>query len=429
MSTEILGIPTPAGGVIHAGVYSDPALFEREQALLFRRTWLYVGHDSQAPKAGDFYTTTLAGEPVIAIRGEDGRMRVFFNRCPHRGAILSRHACGHAQRVVCGYHGWTFLPSGALDSIPWQEGYDGTPVVNDPAAFGLPPVPRCDSYRGFLFASLAESGQGLVDYLGPGAINLDNLVERSPIGEIEVAFGVFRMVQRNNWKVYLENLHDGVHAVPTHQSSIEPAKHAMEQARSEWTAMRAEIVAANSQPPRAMANVAVNCYANGHSDMSAFRKTRPQTPGQIEYEALLAERVGRDGVERILGIDRNNAVFYPGLTVQPNYMQLRIIVPLSVDRTRVDIYSFRLKGAPDWINNRILAFANTIHSPASLVRADDLENFERIQDGYAARTAPWVSAHRDLAREGDEPVGPSNAMSERYVRNQFAAWTQYMSAP
>jgi 2-chlorobenzoate 1,2-dioxygenase len=108
-------------------------------------------------------------------------------------------------------------------------------------------------------------------------------------------------------------------------------------------------------------------------------------------------------------------------------MQLRTVVPLSVDRTRIEIYSFRLKGAPDWVNNRILAFANTIHSPASLVRADDLENFERIQDGYQARSAPWVSAHRELAKEAD-PVGPSHAMSERYVRNQFAAWTAYMGA-
>src|SRR5690606_9667866 len=115
-----------------------------------------------------------------------------------------------------------------------------------------------------------------------------------------------------------------------------------------------------------------------------------------------------------------NAIIYPSFSVQPVWQQLRLIVPLDVNTTRVDVWTFRLKGAPDWINDRIHAYGNTIHTPASLVRADDLENFERVQLGLRAESVPWVSAHREIGNEPG-PHGASSAMSERYVRNQFDA--------
>ena len=159
--------------------------------------------------------------------------------------------------------------------------------------------------------------------------------------------------------------------------------------------------------------------------MLGFRKTRTDTPEQREYEDALAARVGRDGVERILGMDRHNAIVYPSLAVQPNWAQLRVTVPISVNETRVDCWAFRLKGASDWMNKRILTFNNTVHTPASLIRADDLENYDRIQMGLAAEKVRWLSAHREIAKEPD-PLGDSSAMSERSIRNQFQTWIEYM---
>lgn len=414
-----------SAGNIHRDAYADQDIFEKEKERLFRRTWLYAGHESQLKNAGDFISTVVADEPVLLTRGDDGQVRAFFNRCPHRGAVISRKPCGHTKRLQCAYHGWSFNFDGSLDAIPLMKGYEGSEVLSNRDKFGLTPVPRFGSYKGFLFISLAADGPDLETFLGPVALNLTNMVERSPLGEIEVWGGVFRMIKRNNWKVYLENLHDGAHAMPTHSSSIRAAQTLIDQDHSEWTKLQAYIVAANSQSPSHMEQIAVNCYANGHSEMMAFRKTRPDTPEQKEYEELLARRVGRDGVEEILGVDRTNAIIYPALSVQPNWMQLRVIVPLAVNMTRVDVWTFRLRGAPEWINRRIQTFSNTIHTPASLVRADDLENFERVQIGLSARSVPWVSAHREIANE-PEPCGKSSAMSERYVRNQFAAWSEYM---
>ncbi len=127
----------------------------------------------------------------------------------------------------------------------------------------------------------------------------------------------------------------------------------------------------------------------------------------------------------MLHTDRHIALFYPNLSVTPNWMQLRVITPIAVNQTRVDTHSFRLVGASDAVNRRIISFANAVNSPTSLIRADDLENFERIESGLRVQERRWVSAHREQSKE-EQPVGPSHAMSERYVRNQFHAWKNYM---
>lgn len=408
--------------------YTDPAIFEIERERLFARAWLFVGHDSQIKAPGDFIAATVAGRPVIVVRQADGGIRAFLNRCPHRGAVLVNLRQGHVRNFQCPYHGWSFRPDGAFHGMPALDDYAGTEMACAGAHRDLTALPGVAAYRGFIFARLAAEGPGLVEFLGPVAQTLDNMVERSPDGELEVFGGMFRMVQRNNWKVYFENFHDGPHALPTHKASIDPAKRAIAEAASPWSRFQAEVVAGNSQPPDAMAALTVNTYPRGHSDMMQFRRNRPASPEQAEYEAALAKRVGHDGVERILSVQTHNAVVYPGMSMQPGFMQVRAIVPLAADRTRIDVWLMRLKGAPDWINTRTIAFANTIHSPASLVRADDLENYDRVQRGLTEGGAFALSMHRGAAGE-NATLGTSTPMSERYIRNQFAAWRDYMGTP
>lgn len=436
--TEIAGLPPSRAAAdtarpgdlvqssrAHRDVYTDRTIFAREQERIFGRAWIYACHESQIRNSGDFVAVTIAGRPVVVVRSEDGGIKALQNRCAHRGALVANTPAGNVKRFVCSYHGWIYRLDGALEGVPLREDYANSGFERDCDGGRMTPLPRVASYRGFVFTSLAAAGPDLPEFLGAAAANLDNMIERAPAGEIEIAGGSFRTLQRSNWKIYLENLHDGLHALPTHRSSIKPARKAAAEAQSERTRLQAEIVAANGLPPRAMAKLRVNCYARGHSDMSAFRVSRAAHPDHRAYEAALAARVGADGVERILGLDRQNALIYPSLTVQTSYMQLRAVVPLAVDLTRVDVWLFRLKGAPDWMNERIVAYANVIHSPASSVRADDLENYERVHAGLASGDAAWVSQHRRLAAEPGT-TGASSAMSERFIRNQLAAWRAYM---
>ncbi len=53
---------------------------------IFGRAWIYVGHDSQVAKPGDYIATTIGRQPIVMSRHRDGAVHVLFNRCGHRGA-------------------------------------------------------------------------------------------------------------------------------------------------------------------------------------------------------------------------------------------------------------------------------------------------------------------------------------------------------
>jgi phenylpropionate dioxygenase-like ring-hydroxylating dioxygenase large terminal subunit len=408
---------------VHRRVYTDPAIFELEMRRIFGRAWLYVGHESQVPAPGDFVTTTLARQPVVMVRQPEGGIRVLFNRCAHRGAIVAAERSGRADRFRCAYHGWTYRLDGALRSIPRAQDYAGTGFERGDSA--MTPLPRVAAYRGFVFASLAAEGPGLDDFLGRAAANLDNMVERAPAGVLEIAGGCFQTLQRNNWKIYLENLHDGAHATIVHQSSFDAAGRAAAAAPDALTRFRADVVAANSQNYEQMEALEVAAYANGHSDMKGFRREASPEPEYRDYVAGLEARLGAARAAEVLGTQRHNAMFYPGMSVHPAFMQLRAILPLAVDLTRVDIWVLRMKGAPAWMHRRNVAFANTVHSPSSVVKADDLEAYARVQQGVGSSGGDWASFHRGAgAGQGDEA---SNALSEAFIRNQYRAWRDYMA--
>jgi phenylpropionate dioxygenase-like ring-hydroxylating dioxygenase large terminal subunit len=107
---------------IHASLYTDPRIFDDELERIFRRGWVFVGHDSEIPGAGDFVTRRIGTEPVIMVRGADGAVAVLVNRCMHRGTMVCAADRGHARTFTCPYHGWTYDVSGAL-LVPYPGGY------------------------------------------------------------------------------------------------------------------------------------------------------------------------------------------------------------------------------------------------------------------------------------------------------------------
>ena len=49
-----------APGRVHRRLYSDPAIFEAEMQRIFGTAWIYVGHDSQVKKPGDYFDRSAA---------------------------------------------------------------------------------------------------------------------------------------------------------------------------------------------------------------------------------------------------------------------------------------------------------------------------------------------------------------------------------
>src|SRR5262249_40733924 len=93
---------------IHASLYTDPRIFVDDTQRIFERGWVFVGHESEVPKAGDFVTRPLGTQPVIMVRARDGAVSVLLNRCMHRGTMVCTASAGTTRTFACPYHGWTY---------------------------------------------------------------------------------------------------------------------------------------------------------------------------------------------------------------------------------------------------------------------------------------------------------------------------------
>src|ERR1700739_847169 len=113
-------------GSLSRRVYWDHQIYEHELEKIFARSWLFLGHESQLAKAGDYLTTYMAEDNVIVVRQKDGAVKAFLNTCPHRGNKLNFTDAGNARNFVCNYHGWSFGIDGSLRGMAGQELFDAS---------------------------------------------------------------------------------------------------------------------------------------------------------------------------------------------------------------------------------------------------------------------------------------------------------------
>src|SRR5688572_30308403 len=95
----------PQEGLVSARIFTDPEIYRLEQEKIFAKSWLYVAHESEVPRPGDFVTRQMGEDPVIVCRGRDGKVRVFLNVCRHRGRRVCNQDVGTTPKFICGYHG------------------------------------------------------------------------------------------------------------------------------------------------------------------------------------------------------------------------------------------------------------------------------------------------------------------------------------
>jgi len=192
--------------------YTDPAIWEAEKKAIFYRHWHYVCHESMLAEPGDYVTTAIHDQELFLTRGHDGELRAFYNVCAHRGHPLVE-GTGHAQRLVCPYHAWTYDLAGRLIGARGSNRTEGF-VRSDICLTDV----RVERMLGLLFVNLDRDAPSLADYAGglPDAI-------RAAVPEFDqfrpqTGTEYFGPDIACNWKALVDNFLECYHCGPAHPS-------------------------------------------------------------------------------------------------------------------------------------------------------------------------------------------------------------------
>ena len=416
---------------VHKDCYIDEEIFDLEMAHLFANTWVYVGHASQVPKVGDFYTTTVGTQPVVMVRHTDQSVRVLYNRCPHKGVQVAPDGCGNTGKFFrCPYHAWTFRTDGKLLSIPLKKGYDNTGLESCEASHGMVPVGAVQVYRDFVFCRLNPEGVGFDEFFGDSLSTLDNMVDRSPEGKLEVAGGVMRYMHHCNWKMLVDNQTDTCHPMVAHESSAGTAVKVWNDAPPGTPKpMAVELFAPFMSPYEFFENMGIRVWDNGHGHTGVSDSIHADYSAVPGYMEQMVAAYGEERAQAILGDVRHNTVYFPNIMVKGPIQTLRVFKPIAADKTLVESWTFRLVGAPDLLLERTLMYNRLINAPTSVVGHDDLEMYERAQTALHSRGSQWINVARlyDPAEVNQTNV-VTNGTNEMQMRSQMRAWVKFMTA-
>jgi phenylpropionate dioxygenase-like ring-hydroxylating dioxygenase large terminal subunit len=209
------GLPDQTDSILRvpAQAYNDPVQWQREIEQIFLKVPLLVALSCDIPSPGDYMTMTLCARPLLIVRGDDRKARVFLNICRHRGAKVAVAECGSTRVFSCPYHSWTYDRAGTLTGIPDHESF------GEPGVQGLRELPSVER-AGAVFVSLAESCL-------PGAsIDIENWLagilpslEALKLDELH-PYRRTTTLKSPNWKIAADGYLDGYHIGFLHRDTI-----------------------------------------------------------------------------------------------------------------------------------------------------------------------------------------------------------------
>ncbi|SER49829.1 aromatic ring-hydroxylating oxygenase subunit alpha [Lentzea albida] len=375
-------------GELDRRIFSDQEIFDLEMKNIFGRAWLFLCHDTQIPKRGDFFEAPMGSDNVLVVRQRDGSIRAFLNTCSHRGNAVCRAEEGNVRNFMCTYHGWTFGLDGELVGVPGKSIFYKDKL--DLSKHPLRKVAQLDTYRGFVFATFDETAPPLEEYLGAtGRLGLDLIAER---GDMVAVPGVQKFTVQTNWKFTVDNVFDYYHPQITHMSAFSvglipaPPDDFVEGGAKSDTGANLEVPFL----PTDLHNfVVVGEYGHAISgpDQESLEVSAGPEPFAWRHKPEVEERLGRHG-GRVAG----HPHIFPTTWVTTN-AQLSLRVPRSPDVTEIWWFSFRDRNASQ--EEQAASLDSQIHffGPAGMLEQEDGENWAQSTlqtKGLQSREVPQL---------------------------------------
>jgi phenylpropionate dioxygenase-like ring-hydroxylating dioxygenase large terminal subunit len=424
-------------GIISREIFVSDEIYRQEQERVFARAWLFIGHESQIPKPGDFLTSCMGEESVILCRDRAGKIRVFLNSCRHRGMKVCRYDEGNTVEFQCPYHGWSYATDGALVGVPFAKDAYGAQL--DRGRWGLVEVARMENYKGTIWATWDASAPPFAEYIGGYKLYLDLLLDAwdGREGGTEAIGGIHKWLIPCNWKFPAENFSgDRYHGV-SHRSvdmvGIGPSgkgrRDMQERNEARW--------------------LDVSFPELGHSMIAFLRKHDSPLAPAYQDAPVAADYFRRCEEERRRRRGEYWRLFGGPGTMFPNVSPLArqprtlaVWHPRGPHQTEVWRWYFVDADAPAEVKDFLRHYYVRYSGPSGLTEQDDMENWNyahKASRGTIARQYPYnyemglgrgTRAFEDhgLKLPGTiTDVTEANA-SEHNQRGFYTRWRQFMQA-
>ncbi|MFE4539333.1 Rieske 2Fe-2S domain-containing protein [Streptomyces scopuliridis] len=399
-------------------LYTDPALFEQEMDRIFHRTWVWVAHESEIAKAGDFKMAWVGRRPVIVSRDRRGGINVLLNRCRHRGASVCETPKGNGNGFTCPYHAWSYALDGTLRGIPYPEGYEDVVEKKDLPLQRL----KVGTYAGMIFASFSDGIEPLEDFLGGARLWIDRFMKQGAGYPIKVQ-GEHRFRFRGNWKIQLENTTDWYHFPIVHRSWMSSV--------DAETASMLSIMTDETAVTHALGNGhSVSVSVADHADLDVDDGAEKLQDRFSHIVEELSKDMPPEKVRRIVrslhgaGFNLN---LFPNVAMSMAFF--RVLQPISVAETEIRHVALGLDGGPETVNRERLRIHEHFQGPFGFGSPDDAEAWNRVQRGVTGGVDMPILVNRGLGREKPNDLGQatSHATDETGMREAYAMWKRMMN--
>jgi 3-phenylpropionate/trans-cinnamate dioxygenase subunit alpha len=416
MAADVTRLVDVETGRISRRIFVEQEIYEQELERIFARCWLFLCHECQVPKPGDFFSTYMGEDPVLVVRGTDGELRAFLNVCRHRGNRLCRADKGNAASFTCAYHGWTYRNDGRLVGVPFiKEAYYN---ALEREKWGLIAVAQLESYKGLVFATFDPEAPPLREYLGEMTWYLDLFFDRQE-GGIEVVGGLHKWIIPCNWKLPAENFAgDGYHVTWSHVSAIRAG-------------FGGDFRVGNDPTGAALSP------GNGHCVMTvgANMNADPPAPEIQAYEAKIFPDIVKRLGQRAGQMKPVAGTVFPNFSMlKPTSRTFRVWHPRGPEKTEVWAWVYVDKAAPPEVKEANRLAGIRVFGPAGVFEQDDMDNWQACTQtgrGVVARRYP-LNYEMGLGHErwNDELKASVSdyRFSESNQRQFYQRWAQLMAA-
>ena len=432
------GLVDAVSGRVQREIFVNEEIYKEEMEKVFGRAWLFVGHESQIPNRGDFFSSRMGEEAVILCRDDEGKIRVLLNSCRHRGMKVCRYDEGNAKDFVCSYHAWAFRLNGELYSVPLlKEAYQNK---LDMASLSLAHAAQVHNYKGSIWATWDKNAPGFLDYIGEYRLYFDLTLDAwdGEEGGTEVLCGVQKWKIPCNWKFHAENFSgDRYHATISHASV-------------NMAGTRPGVKGRRDTGEREISRYMQTCFPEfGHTGGVYILPRDVETPLSYRDSAIVSEyfreceakrRKLRGELGRLIG---SPGLIFPNLGLIPRQPRaFAVSHPSGPHQTEAWRWFLVDKKAPTEVRRYLIDFYVRYGGPSGMTEQDDMENWNyahAASRGTIARQYAYDYSQglgrgvRDRQYDGLTLPGvvadlQDDQSSEQNMRCFYGRWADYMDA-